>query len=109
MPTEVLSAPTRADRVLANLTTNATSAVFRVPSGPKSFYAEVVGVGAVSQTCAIYGTPYATAINGILIGTITLTGTTRAQDALPVVTACFPTYYVVTTNTVGTGAIYAMY
>jgi len=112
MPTEVLAAPTRADRVLSNMTTNTTSGVFRVPSGPKSFYGEVVGTGAVTQTIAIYGTPYNTAINGILLGTLTLSGTTRTQDACPVITACFPFYYAVTTNTTGTsatGAVYAMY
>jgi len=112
MPTEVLSAPTRADRVLSNLTTNATSGVFRVPSGPKSFYGEVVGTGAVTQTIAIYGTPYNTATNGVLLGTLTLSGTTRDQDALAVMTGWFPYFYAITTNTTGTdatGALYAMY
>ena len=112
MPVEILAAPTRADRVLSNITADGTSDVFRVPSGAKSFYGEVVGTGSVAQTIAIYGTPYSTAINGVLLGTLTLSATTRDQDALPVITANFPHYYAVITATSGTGAtgaLYAMY
>lgn len=102
----------KAERVVDKVTANGTSGVFRLPGGPKSFYAEVVGVGAVTQTVVIYGTPYATPANGIELGTITLTATTRDQDALPVITCTFPWYYCVFSNTTGTaatGAVYAMY
>lgn len=94
------------------VTSNTTSAISVLPPGPKSFYGEVAGAGAVTQTQAIYGATTSTAANGILLCTITLSGTTRTQDACPVVTANFSYYYVVTTSTTGTGAsgnVYAMY
>jgi hypothetical protein len=96
--------------IATNLTTNTTSAVVEVPNGPKS----VTGIvectsGACTQTQAIYGTNYPTAVNGILLCTITLTATTRDDDACPVITAAFSRYYVVTTNTSGTAATGAVY
>lgn len=91
--------------VARNLTTNTTTAIFTVPSGYKSFHAEAVcSSGACTQTIAINGTFAPTATNGILLCTITLSGTPRAQDACPVITAEFPWYYIVTTATTGTGA-----
>lgn len=101
-------------QLIGAVTTNATSAAQFLPTGYKSFYGQVVCTsGACTQTQAIYGT-YATAdtTNGILLCTLTLSGTTRAQDACPVVTAPFVAYYVITTNTSGTaasGSIVAMY
>lgn len=96
----------------AAATANGTTAAFTIPTGDKSIYGQVVGTGAVTQTQAIYGDTDSDATNGILLCTITLSGTTRAQDACPVITANFLYYYVVTTNTTGTGAtggVYAMY
>lgn len=104
---------TQVQAITTGVTTDTTSGVVQVPSGPKSFFGQVVcSSGACVQTQAIYGTWTATAANGILLCTLTLSGTTRTQDACPVVTATFLYYYVITTNTSGTaatGAVYAMY
>lgn len=111
-------ADVRKQTIASNITTNATSTAMPAEvaqshnPGPKSFYGQVVGTGAVTQTQAIYGDIDDDAANGILLCTITLSGTTRAQDACPVITAQFRYYYVITTNTTGTGAtgaVYAMY
>lgn len=100
-------------KVAEELTTNTTSSAQKVPSIAKSFYGQVVcSAGACTQTQAIYGDLDSDAANGILLCTLTLSGTTRAQDACPVITATFLYYYVVTTNTTGTsatGTVYAMY
>lgn len=99
--------------VASGVTTNTTTASLAVPSGSKSFYGQVVcSSGACTQTQALYGDIDDDEANGILLCTLTLSGTTRAQDACPVITAAFSYYYVVTTNTTGTsatGAVYAMY
>lgn len=99
--------------VATNVTTDTTTAPVFTPSGTKSFYANVVCTGgACTQTVAIYGNPVNSNKNGLLLCTITLSGTTRAQDACPVVTANFTYTYVVTTNTTGTnatGTIYVQY
>ncbi len=93
--------------VVSGVTTNTTSAVAgSIPPNPRTFFGQVVcSSGACTQTQAIYGAMNATAANGILLCTLTLSGTTRAQDACPVVTAVFPFYYVITTNTSGTAAM----
>lgn len=102
----------RQTTVTSSVTTNTTSTAVAVPVGSKTFYGQIVGTGAVTQTQAIYGDIDNDAANGILLCTLTLSGTTRTQDACPVVTANFSYYYVITTNTTGTsatGAVYAMY
>ena len=95
--------------IVSGVTTNATSTAVGAPIGAKSFYGQVVGTGAVTQTQAIYGDTDNDAANGILLCTLTLSGTTRAQDACPVITANFPYVYVITTSTTGTGATGAVY
>jgi hypothetical protein len=95
--------------IASGVTSNTTTAAVMAGAGPISFYGQVVGTGAVTQTQAIYGDIDGDAANGILLCTLTLSGTTRAQDACPVVTAEFGYYYVVTTNTTGTGATGAVY
>ena len=98
--------------IAQDVTTNTTSSATASVSVPKSFYGQVVGTGAVTQTQEIYGDIDADAANGILLCTLTLSGTTRAQDACPVVTATFTFYYIKTTNTTGTnatGAVYVIY
>lgn len=113
-----LWAAAKLQTIADTLTTNTTSTArpAEIAAGdnpaPKSFYGQVVGTGAVTQTQAIYGDIDSDAANGILLCTLTLSGTTRAQDACPVITATYAYYYVVTTNTTGTGAtgaVYAMY
>lgn len=99
-------------QLASSVTTNTTSAAVALPVGYKTIYGQVVGTGSVAQTQAIYGDIDNDAANGVLLCTLTLSGTTRAQDACPVITANFSYYYVVTTATSGTsatGAVYAMY
>lgn len=100
-------------KVAEDLTSDTTSTARQVPETSKSFYGQVVcSSGTCTQTQAIWGDLDSDAANGILLCTLTLSGTTRAQDACPVVTATFLYYYVVTTATTGTaatGTVYAMY
>jgi len=100
-------------KIAEDLTTNATSTARPVPETAKSLYGQVVcTAGTCTQTQEIYGDVDSDAANGILLCTLTLSGTTRAQDACPVVTATFLFYYVVTTATTGTaatGTVFAMY
>ena len=97
---------TRSTTMATAVTTNTTSTAVALPVGSKSIYGSVTGTGAVTQTQAIYGgiTSGVTSSNGILLCTLTLSGTTTAVDACPVITANFLFYIVVTTNTSGTGA-----
>lgn len=113
-----LWASAKLQTIASGLTSNTTSTArpAEIAAGdnpaPKSFYGQVVGTGAVTQTQAIYGDIDGDSANGILLCTLTLSGTTRAQDACPVITATYAYYYVITTNTTGTGAtgaVYAMY
>ena len=90
--------------LMSGVTTNTTSSVKAGVPGVKSFYAEVVGTGSVGATVTIYGTRADTAINGILLATITLSGTTRAQDVAAGSTAAYPNYYAETTSVTGTSA-----
>lgn len=99
--------------VAQNVTTDTTTSPVATPSGPKSFYANVICTsGACTQTVAIYGNWTNSNSNGLLLCTITLSGTPRAQDACPVVTANFAYTYIVTTSTTGTsatGTVYVQY
>ena len=93
-----------AESLASGVTTNTTSATTPGKSGNKTFWAEVVGTGAVTATVKIYGARTSTAANGVLLATITLSDTTQAQDVATTSTANYPYYYVVTTNVTGTGA-----
>ena len=99
--------------IASGVTTNTTTAAVAGVSGTKTFWGEVVcSSGACAQTQAIYGDRDNDGANGVLLCTITLSGTTRTQDACAVSTAAYPYYYVVTTATSGTsatGAVYAFY
>lgn len=99
--------------IMASVTTNTTTTAVGVPFGPKSFYGQVVcTAGACTQTQALFGDIDDDATNGVLLCTVTLSGTPRAQDACPVMSANFSYYYVTTTNTTGTaasGSLYAMF
>ena len=86
------------------VTTNATSDTISGLPEAKTFWGEVVGTGAVTATIKIYGARTATAANGVLVATITLSGTTTAVDAATPSFAVYPYYYVVTENVTGTGA-----
>lgn len=99
--------------IMSAVTTNTTTVAVGVPFGYKSFYGQVVcTAGACTQTQALFGDIDDDATNGVLLCTLTLSGTPRAQDACPVITANFSYYYVTTTVTTGTaaaGALYAMF
>lgn len=89
-----------------------SSAAVQVPAGNKTFYAEVIGTGAVAAVVKVYGGIDASGVNGILLATITLTDTTRDQDAAATSTAPWSYYYAVVESLTGTGATvnaYAMY
>ncbi len=91
--------------LMSGVTTNTTSSAIQIPStGNKTFWAEVVGTGAVTATVTVFGCRTATAENGVLLATITLSDTTRDQDAASVSTAPYPYFYAVTANVTGTGA-----
>lgn len=112
--TSIQGANVASQRVATNITTNTTTSTSSLmPNGAKSFFGEVVcSAGACTQTQQIIGSTNNINANGILICTLTLSGTPRAQDACPVVTAAFPYYYVTTTNTTGTnatGAVHVQY
>ena len=91
--------------------TNTTSAAVAVPTGSKSFMSVLTGAGAIAQTMKLYDAFSSTASNGVLLCTLTLSGTTATSDACPVVTANFSYYYVTTTASSGltTAVMYAMY
>ena len=104
----------RSTTMASAVTTNTTSTAVALPVGSKSIYGSVTGTGAITQTQAIYGgiTSGVTSTTGILLCTLTLSGTTAVYDACPVMTANFLYYIVVTTATTGTGAsgtVTAMY
>jgi hypothetical protein len=88
----------------SGVTANSTSTAVAGVPGVKTFWGEVAGTGAVTATAAVYGARTSTAVNGVLLATITLSGTTQAQDVATTSTANYPYYYVVTTNVTGTGA-----
>ncbi len=104
----------RSTTMASAVTTNTTSSAVALPVGSKSIYGSVTGTGAITQTQAIYGgiTSGVTSTTGILLCTLTLSGTTAVYDACPVMTANFLYYIVVTTATTGTsasGTVTAMY
>jgi hypothetical protein len=110
----ISGAPVQTKMLTSGVTTNTTSALVKnIPNGAKTFFGEVVcSSGTCTQTQAIFGTLYSTAINGVLLCTITLSATTRAQDGCASTMAAYPNVYVTTTNTTGTaatGAIYVLY
>lgn len=97
----------------SGVTTDTTSsAVLGHSSGPKTFFGRIVGTGAIAQTQAIYGNATNDTTGGVLLCTLSLSGTTQAQDAIGSSTAPYPYYYVVTTGTSGTGTsgtVYILY
>ncbi|MBF0262294.1 MAG: hypothetical protein HQL97_10735 [Magnetococcales bacterium] len=99
-----IARPTDSVVLVAGVTTNTTSPTVRGRVGYKTFWAEVVGTGAVTATVAIYGCRTIQNANGVLVATITLSDTTRDQDAATTSTAVYPYYYVTTTNVTGTDA-----
>lgn len=95
----------RATTAITGVTTNTTSATFTLPAGAKTLLGKVEGTGAVTQTQTLYGAYDSTAANGIRLASVTLSGTTKdVKRGSGQVAEDFPFYYVITTNTTGTGA-----
>lgn len=90
--------------LINGVTTNTTSDTVTGLPEAKTFWGEVVGTGALTATIKIYGARTATAANGVLVATITLSGNDVVVDAATPSFAVYPYYYVVTSNVAGTGA-----
>lgn len=104
----------RGTTMASAVTTDTTSTAVALPTGSKTIYGSVTGTGSITQTQKIYGgiTSGVTSTTGILLCTLTLSGTTAVYDACPVMTANFLYYIVVTSATTGTsasGTVTAMY
>lgn len=100
--------PVQTLTIASGVTSNSVGATVAGVVGAKSFYGEVVGTGAVTATISLYcarvasATP--TAATAVLLGTITLSGTTQHQDMTPVSTAACKNIFPVFTSITGTGA-----
>lgn len=90
--------------LINGVTTNTTSDTIQGRPEPKTFWGEVAGTGAITATIKVYGARTATAANGVLVCTITLSGNDLVTDAATPSFAVYPYYYVVTENVTGTGA-----
>ena len=90
--------------LINGVTTNTTSDTLLGLPSAKTFWGEVTGTGAVSATVKIYGCRTATAANGVLVATLSPSGTTTGVDVATTSLAVYPYYYVVTENVTGTGA-----
>lgn len=104
----------RSHPLATNVTSNSTSTAVAAPSVDlKTFWGQVVcSSGACAQTQAIYGDIDTDAANGVLICTLSLSGTVQAQDVCASSSAGYVSYYVVTTGTSGTAArgdVYVIY
>ncbi len=92
------------DVLMTAVTTNTTSSAVAGKTGNKTFWAEVVGTGAVSVTVTIYGARTNAAADGVELAVLSPTGTTKGIDVAAGSTAAYPYYYAVTTSISGTGA-----
>ena len=90
--------------LINGVTTNTTSDTITGLPEAKTFWGEVVGTGALTATIKIYGARTATAANGVLVATITLSGNDTVVDSATPSFAVYPYYYVVISNLTGTSA-----
>ena len=81
--TEIKGSPVTSTLLMSGVTTNTSAGPVRLPSGEKTFHARVVGTGSVTQTVAIYGDVDMDLTGGILLCTITLSGTPRRKTPVP--------------------------
>jgi hypothetical protein len=96
----------------SGVTTDTSSTPVAGMPGNKTFWAEISGTGAVSVTVTIFGNRTNSTSGGVLLATISLSGTGSDTDAAAVSTAAYPYYYVTTASISGTGAtvgVYAFY
>lgn len=89
--------------LLDEVTTNQTSAAFPFGAGRKFLQATITGTGAVSGTITWYGTNTNSASGGVLLATMSLTGTTTDTAGADIPSE--PKYiYCVLADITGTGA-----
>ena len=89
------------------ITTNTTSAVYKLPAGAKTPLAKITAAGAQTQTFTIYGAYDTTAANGISLCVITLSVAVKdvkTCDSGSQITKDFPYYYHVTSLTTGSAS-----
>lgn len=87
--------------LLDSKTTVQTGALNTFWSAPKVVYAKVTGSGSVSATVNIYGNVEASTSTGVLVGTLSPSGTTTAVDSISV-DAPWPYLYADLTAITGT-------
>jgi hypothetical protein len=80
-----------------------TGAIQHVIPDPKVVQAVGFAAGAFTAAVSVYGTTSNTAINGVLLGTISLSGTGTATDGFAF-SAPWPYVYAVSTVTAFTGS-----
>jgi len=93
------------DNIIRLLTSTGvgTGNVFRVRAGAKVVRAKIAGTGAVSATINIYGSTEESTSNGVLLGTLSPSGTTSAVDSFNA-DAPWPYLWADQTAISGTGA-----
>lgn len=108
LKTVVTAATAKSLTVASGVTTNTTTTPVAGVSGDKTYWARVVGTGAVTATVEFLGCHSTTvsAAECVSLGTIVLSGTTSKYDVpTPAVGAAnYPYMAVTTTNVTGTGA-----
>lgn len=73
-----------ATSIVSAVTTNTTSTAVASPSNSfKTFFARLTGTGSITQTMDIYGNVTNDNTGGVLLATITLSGSGQVQDAAP--------------------------
>jgi hypothetical protein len=95
--------------IASGVTTNTSSDPVVGATGNKTFWAEISGSGAVSVTVTVYGNRTDSTTGGVLLATISLSGTNSDKDAAAVSTAAYPYYYATTADISGTGASVNVY
>lgn len=89
--------------LLDGVLTNQTSAAFNIKSATRTIEGIVTGTGAVAATINVYGCNTNRVTNGVLVATMTLSGT-NADVAGAALSAEWPYYYAVLSGISGTGA-----
>jgi len=89
--------------LLNSVIANVTSEYVAFPSVKRTLEAIVIGTGAVGATVKVYGCNTPRNTNGILLATITLSGTTSDQGGSEL-TVEWPYMYAVLSGISGTGA-----
>lgn len=102
-PRHVTSAAGGVTSLLSNAADVQTGAPKNIPAAPKVIRAKLTGTGAVSATINIYGSTEETTSNGVLLGTLTPSGTTSAVDYFNM-DAPWPYIWADQTDISGTGA-----